>query len=73
MYMKSEDVTSIRGRDTIKHQRGMSKGEREKKAKKNFRDRLMLAESKLLVLKVMGEKILFNSKACSKIQIFLWM
>lgn len=32
--MKSEYVTSIRGRDTIKHQRGMSKGEREKKAKR---------------------------------------
>lgn len=33
----------------------------------------MLAESRLLVLKMMGEKILLNSIACSKIQIFLWI
>ena len=50
----------------------MRKRERDK-CKKNFWDRLMLAQSRLVVLKVVGEKILFSSIACSKIEIFLWL
>lgn len=42
--MKSEHVTNIRSRETIKRQRVKGK---EKKGKKNFCNGLMLAESRI--------------------------